>query len=114
MKKYGLFFPRLIVVLLLVFNITLLSVSAVSNLDNEIVPNEQNELQPMRAAGCSEYYYADRGMDMDAVAEENGWTMIGNKIYEDGVEIGRYDDGSNGQDPHFHLYEDEGVHYILA
>ena len=72
------------------------------------------ELMPMMARGCSNYYYYHRGMDMDAVAAECGWSMNGKYIYQNGVEIGRYDNGSNGQDPHFHLYSTPGVHYILG
>jgi hypothetical protein len=72
-----------------------------------------SELMPMMARGCSDYYYYERGMDMDAVAAERGWSMKGKYIYQNGKEIGRYDDGSNGQEPHFHIYHESGVHYIL-
>ena len=79
-----------------------------------ISEEEIDELMPHIASGCSDYYYYYRGMDIDAVVAERGWSMQGKYIYENGVEIGRYDDGSNGQDPHFHLYSEPGVHYILA
>lgn len=108
-------------------SISVFCISAAQAVDEITIETEnvviEHELVPVMANACNNYDYLNAGLTMDDVAQQNGWILVyyegeykHARIYENGIEIGRYDiTSSYNQDPHFHLFGNEyNIHYLVA
>ena len=126
-KKYLSLF---LILAMIMSSITVFYINAAEILDEtdiDVIETEnviiEHELVPVMANACNNYDYLNAGLTMDDIAQQNGWILVyyegeykHARIYENGIEIGRYDiTSSYNQDPHFHLFGNEyNIHYWVA